>query len=151
MYRVRYLNPTETVKLFHNEDAAKAFVADLHEKHDNQREAIREGKRHELIVLLDELPELKEMDEHPISMDAVNIIIRNPSHFAAVLRFAEVNGLSDQFNKSFAQLMQLLANSKGEAELWPDGYRDPSFGWKGCGMVGGFIFHRSTREWSIHT
>ena len=35
--------------------------------------------------------------------------------------------------------------------VYPDGYTDPGFGWNGCGMVGGLIFHRSTKDWSIHT
>lgn len=137
LHRVQYQTYTSTEKLFHNEDAAKAFAQDIRDKGE--------------IALLDMQPELKEMGEHPVSMDAVNILIRNPTHFMRTIEFAEANGLSDQFNKTFAQLMHLLAGSKGQAELWPDGFREPSFGWAGCGMVGGFIFHRSSREWSIHT
>jgi len=37
------------------------------------------------------------------------------------------------------------------ARVYPDGYKDPAFGWSGSGMVGGFIFHRHCRQWQIHT
>jgi hypothetical protein len=65
------------------------------------------------------------------------------------LQFASDNMLSDEFARTFQRLMILLAQQGGV--IWPDGQDVPSFVWRGCGMVGGFIFHASSREWSIHT
>lgn len=82
------------------------------------------------------------------SKEPGTVVIRDPAHFAYTVNFARQNDLLDEFGRKFADLMHLLRDG---GEIYPDGYTDPDFGWRGCGMVGGFIFHRLAREWSIHT
>ena len=99
------------------------------------------------------LPDLKPMPEtcgwSSVPDAPVNIEIANPRHFLRTLQFASDNMLSDKFAKTFQHLMVLLAQNGGT--IWPDGQNVPSFTWRGCGMVGGFIFHASSQDWSIHT
>jgi hypothetical protein len=96
------------------------------------------------------LPDLKAMKPWPETVSrSTNVEIANPEHFARTMQFASDNGLSEQFATTFARLMQLVAQQGGV--IWPDDLKTPSFVWRGCGMVGGFIFHASSREWSIHT
>lgn len=156
MFEVRYLEPQEQVKVFHSEEAAKAFVADLQEKAKVRRERIKSGESvMDCIALIKEQPELKEMPKGQVSdpNGPLNIVICNPEHFRQTIKFAWNNNLTAQFTKSFTDLMHLLASTKKDypPEIYPDGYQTPSFGWRVCGMVGGFIFHRSDRTWSIHT
>jgi hypothetical protein len=75
--------------------------------------------------------------------------IIDPNHFLRTLQFVHDNGLRNEFWTPFHHLMNLLAQTGGK--LWPDGQDVPSFTWQGCGMFGGFIFHRHSRDWSIHT
>jgi len=98
----------------------------------------------------------------------VAITIADPNHFHRTIKFARENGLAEQLGYKLLDLLSLLTRTAGkqkpklwesqtpeyetgQAQLYPDGYTDPGFGWQGCGMVGGFIFHSHAREWSIHT
>ena len=101
------------------------------------------------------LPDLKPMPDAdrwslktPVGT-STNIEITDPRHFLRTLQFASDNGLSDKFATPFMRLMNLLCQDGGA--IWPDGQNVPSFVWRGAGLVGGFIFHRDSRDWSIHT
>jgi len=99
------------------------------------------------------LPDLKPMATtcgwSRVGNAPVNVEITDPRHFMRTLQFASDNGLSAEFARTFEYLMHLLAQEGGT--IWPDAQDAPSFTWRGCGMVGGFIFHPRSREWSIHT
>ena len=99
------------------------------------------------------LPDLKPMATtcgwSRVKDALVNVEITDPRHFMRTLQFAYQNDLADEFSKTFTRLLTLLAQEGGT--IWPDGQNVPSFTWRGCGMIGGFIFHERSREWSIHT
>jgi hypothetical protein len=99
------------------------------------------------------LPDLKPMPTtcgwSRVGDAAVNVEIADPRHFMRTMAFAYQNELHDEFSKAFTRLLHLLAQEGGV--IWPDAQNAPSFSWRGCGMVGGFIFHERSREWLIHT
>lgn len=120
-------------------------------------------------------PDLKPMATHENicvpQYHRVSIEIGNANHFIRTYHFAESNALTGELGKRLLSLLSLFCQSRGsaiprkswerldapqqyepgKAFLYPDGYTDPSFGWQGAGLVGGLIFHRSSRDWSIHT
>lgn len=142
MFEVKHYGGKEVItRLFEKEKYAKQYQRGLR-LDSNEHSLLREF---EYKACDDETR--KKFGELGHSTPA-NIIIRDPAHFSYTINFAMQNDLVAEFGKAFTNLMHLLRNG---GEIWPDGWLDPGFGWSGCGMVGGFIFHRLAREWSIHT
>lgn len=118
---------------------------------------------------------LRPMEKHTsISIPQfhkVNIEVGDANHMLRTIHFAETNGLKAKLGEKLIDLLRLLVQTSGPAiprkswepedypqqfepgtaKVYPDGYTDPGFGWQGCGMSGGLIFHHHSREWAIHT
>jgi hypothetical protein len=133
-------------------DLERAAAAKDHPLHaEYLRSAIGRGDRaREELRLIDDLkPMLPSSAFERIEPGPHTIEIVDPNHFLRTLQFAEDNGLRSEFWRPLHNLLNLLAQTGGR--IWPDGQDVPSFVWQGCGMFGGFIFHRASRDWCIHT
>lgn len=152
MYQVRYMEKQATRKIFSTEEAAKKFSYELQAV--NPSYMIVE----ELTITPMVTPDQFSVPQH----HEVNIKINDANHMLRTIKFMRDNQLEKEFGETLINLLALLCSTRGKkhvgeleesanAQIYPDGYLDPGFGWEGCGMHGGMIFHSSSMDWSIHT